>query len=223
MPVTRDPDGNIVDEPTQRVGSSSGSASSPSSSDAPTDYRPGQGNSGGNSTYDAKTVLAGSVRREAQEQASEADDARTRIYRPGRQTASPSAPQQPQDAPSAAQAGSMDDPPVGWLVIVDGPGQGSVVTIGNGANSIGRDAAERLSLDFGDEMISRSAHATVTYDPRGKRFYIQHGGGTNLTYVNDQPVLAPQELAPNTHILIGNTTLRFVPLCGEQFDWDQQG
>ncbi len=116
----------------------------------------------------------------------------------------------------------MQDPPVGWLVVVDGLGQGNVVTIGNGVNSIGRDGTERLSLPFDDELISRSKHAAIIYDPRGKKFYIQPGSGTNLTYVNNQPVLAPQELPPHTEIQIGATTLRFVPLCGDQFGWNDQ-
>ena len=59
----------------------------------------------------------------------------------------------------------------------------------------------------------------MTYDPRGRKFYMQHGGGTNLTYVNDQPVLIPIELPALSHISIGNTILRFVPLCGDAFDW----
>ena len=114
----------------------------------------------------------------------------------------------------------MDDPPAGWLVVVKGPGMGSVVTIGIGSNSIGRDPGERISLDFGDEHISREGHAVVTYDPRGKKFYIQHGGGKNLTYLNDEPVLAPSELTPDSVLVIGETTLRFVPLCGPEFNWE---
>lgn len=212
MPVSRDADGNIIDEPTRVAGRPD---------DRPTDVSNTSPSSAGAGDYDAKTVLAGSVRREVQQAASDADEARTRIYRPGRtSTRPPAAEAKPDTSAAATQNSHMDDPPVGWLVVVAGPGQGATLTLGNGVNSLGRDASERLSLDFGDEMISRSGHATVTYDPRGKKFYIQHGGGTNLTYVNDQPVLAPQELLANTQILVGDTTLRFVPLCGEAFDWD---
>ena len=54
--------------------------------------------------------------------------------------------------------------------------------------------------------------------------YVQHGGGTNLTYLGDQPVLTPTELPALSHINIGNTVLRFVPLCGAEFDWqDTEG
>ena len=117
----------------------------------------------------------------------------------------------------------MADPPAGWLAIVDGPGRGRVATLGIGVNAIGRDPAQRVSLDHGDEMISRTNHAAITYDPKGRRFYVQHGGGTNLTYVDDEPVLAPRELEPGMHVQMGNTVLRFVPLCGADFSWDDEG
>ena len=77
----------------------------------------------------------------------------------------------------------MDDPPVGWLVVIKGPGQGNVTAVGNGSNSVGRDKGDRIRIDFGDETISRRGHSTITYDPRGKKFYLQHGAGKNLTYL----------------------------------------
>ena len=121
-----------------------------------------------------------------------------------------------QDDPSSA----MDDPPVGWLVVVKGPGQGRFVALGNGSNSIGRDESERVRIDFGDETISRHGHSTITYDPRGKKFYLQHGAGKNLTYLEGAPVLSPTELPGFSHITIGNSELLFVPLSCEQFDWE---
>ena len=116
--------------------------------------------------------------------------------------------------------GPMDDPPVGWLVIVDGPGSGHVLTLGVGVNCIGRDQTERVTLDYGDSMISRTNHGAVTYDPRGGKFYVQPGGGTNLMYVNDEPVLAPRALERLSHLQMGKTVLRFVPLCDDGFSWD---
>ena len=124
----------------------------------------------------------------------------------------------------ASEDRGMDDPVVGWLVVVEGPGKGRAVPLGYGSNSIGRGATDRIKLDFGDEQISRSGHAVVTYDPRGRQYYVQHGGGTNLTYIGDQPVLAPTALPALSHISIGHTELRFVPLCGAEFDWqDTEG
>lgn len=129
-------------------------------------------------------------------------------------------------APSVAGLGQVDamaDPISGWLVVVDGPGQGNFLKLGYGQNGIGRSESERVSLDFGDDQISRNSHATVTYDPRGKQFYLQPGSGKNLTYLQGEntPILAPTVLQPFSHILLGNTTLRFVPFCGEDFSWDE--
>ena len=122
---------------------------------------------------------------------------------------------QPQDK---EHADGMDDPVVGWLVVVEGPGKGKSMELGYGANSMGRETG-RVQLNFGDNQISRSDHATVTYDPRGRKFYVEKGSGSNLTYLNNKPVLTAVELPAQSHIGIGATVLRFVPLCGEAFDW----
>lgn len=113
----------------------------------------------------------------------------------------------------------MADPVVAWLVVTDGPGKGNYLKLGNGQNSIGRASGERVRVDFGDEQISRSNHAVLTFDPRGNTFFIQQGSGTNLAYLNNEPVLAPTALSAMSEIVLGETTLLFVPLCGEQFSW----
>ena len=228
MPVKRDADGNIIEEKTDRVGPV-GQEARPEDGTAP--MRPGAGrqptsdespqvNVPQQSGYEARTVAVKSksasdpVQDAPVEKTAPSDtdpERHTRIYRPGAKKS------QASEGPQAADA--MDDPPVGWLVVVQGPGQGNVVTIGNGSNSLGRDTGERICVDFGDETISRRSHATITYDPRGKKFYIQHGGGTNLTYVEEHPVLAPTELEEFSRIQMGETVLLFVPLCGERFDW----
>ena len=113
----------------------------------------------------------------------------------------------------------MVDPVVGWLVVVDGPGKGSAVRLGNGQNGVGRGGAARARLDFGDRQISRETHAVVTYDPKNNRFWVSQGSGTNLTYLGDSPVLAPTPLQPGARIVMGETTLRFVAFCDEDFTW----
>jgi hypothetical protein len=122
-------------------------------------------------------------------------------------------------AESAAPKDQMHDPVVGWMAVVAGPGAGDYVRLGYGMNSIGRGEDQRCRLNFGDEKISRQNHASITYDPRGRKFYLQHGGGQNLTYVGDVPVLQPTELTGGEFLVIGNTVLRFVPLCGPDFDY----
>jgi hypothetical protein len=90
-----------------------------------------------------------------------------------------------------------DDPVVGWLVVVQGPGRGRSLEIGAGANSIGRAPGQKLCLDFGDMRISRERHAVLVYDPRSRRFFLQNA------YIGNEPVLAPVELAGSETITLG--------------------
>ena len=113
----------------------------------------------------------------------------------------------------------MKNPLSGWLVVVGGPGKGQFRPLGYGVNTLGRGEGSRVRLDFGDEEISREVHATLTYDPRGRRYYLQHGGGMHLTYLDDEPVLTATPLEGVRDIVLGKTTLRFVPFCGPEFDW----
>jgi len=211
MPIRRDPDsGDIHDAPTRKV---------KSSSDAKTKVGSGAGESGGNSSYDARTVKAGSAKAKPQAGAADTDaEPKTRIYR-GSRKSKPASETATADQVEGNSSAAMDDPLAGWLVVIAGPGQGNCVQLGYGSNSIGRDSSERISLDFGDDQISRTQHAVITYDPRGRNFYLQHGGGKNLTYLNDEPVLAPTLLDPMINIQIADTTLRFVPFCNKEFDW----
>jgi hypothetical protein len=115
----------------------------------------------------------------------------------------------------------LTDPVSGFFAIISGPGRGSVSMLRYGKNSIGRDASQRVSLDHGDSRISRENHCSVTYDPATQKFYLQPGERSNLTYLEGQPVLTVMELAAGSHIRIGGTELRFVPLCTQDFNWEQ--
>jgi hypothetical protein len=137
-------------------------------------------------------------------------DGNTKIFRPTSKSADG----------SLAADNFVVEPVVGWLVIIDGPGKGNFVKLGFGMNSIGRSAESRVSIDFGDDQISRENHALLTYDTKNKKFYIQHGGGSNLTYLGTAPVLQPFELKGNEVISIGNTKLYFVAFCGDNFNWE---
>ncbi|MDM8543159.1 FHA domain-containing protein [Desulfococcaceae bacterium HSG9] len=114
------------------------------------------------------------------------------------------------------------NPIVGWLVVISGPGQGKAIELGYGMNEIGRSPEVRVSLNFGDDEISRKRHAMLTYDPKGRKFYIQHGGGANLTYLDDTPLLDIRMLTGGETIELGKTVLKFVALCGADFDWQDQ-
>ena len=227
MPVKRDADGNIIEEKTRLAGKlQQAEPKSPGQSPAGVTVGPHKGRQADfsqQSGYEAQTVLARSGGSAARGDASDRDGKNQNIPagkgRKGaiRRYAIRGGTQDVQSPENFA----MDDPPVGWLVVVQGPGKGNAMTIGNGSNSIGRDPDERICINFGDEMISRQGHSTITYDPRGKTFYIQHGAGKNLTYLEGNPVLSPTELAGFSRIMIGNTLLLFVPLCCERFDWEE--
>ncbi len=137
-----------------------------------------------------------------------ADDGKTRLYRPAKATGAKT-PAETTDSPFV----------VGWLVVLKGPGRGASLPIGYGVNSVGRGAGQRVSLAFGDEEISRENHCSIIFDDKNVRFFINHGGSQNLTYLNDNPVLAPAEIEDGAKITIGDTELLFKPLCGPNFSW----
>lgn len=109
--------------------------------------------------------------------------------------------------------------PVGWLILTDGPGRGACFTLKAGVSQIGRETSETISLGFGDLSISRSNHASIAYDPDDHKFYMGHGGKANIVRLNGKPVLSTEELQSGDVIRIGETTLRLVTFCNEEFNW----
>ena len=105
------------------------------------------------------------------------------------------------------------DPPVGWLVCIDGPSRGTDYRIRAGNNSMGRSESMRICID-GDETIARENHGFVSYDPESNTYTVLPGIARGLVYLNRGPVYAPSPLRPFDEIKLGNTTLLFVPLCG---------
>jgi len=111
-------------------------------------------------------------------------------------------------------------PTTGWLVVIKGPGRGNSLPLTFGRNEVGRDADQDVPLVFGDEQISRRNQLAITYDPRSGKFLCSPGESTrNLCYISGEPLVTPLVLAGTTNIEVGATTLRFVPLCDETFEW----
>lgn len=109
--------------------------------------------------------------------------------------------------------------PAGWIVVIDGPGRGSCFTLHNGVSQIGRGEGQAVRLDFGDTSISRNNHAAVAYDDEQGKFFLGHGGKSNLVRLNGMPVLSTEEMSNGDEIRIGETALKFVALCGDSFTW----
>ncbi len=109
--------------------------------------------------------------------------------------------------------------PVGWVVIVEGPGRGTCFSLAPGLSTVGRGSDQTIPIDFGDDSISRDTHASIAYDDEENKVLIGHGGKSNLVRLNDKPLVSATELHHGDQFRIGKTTLRFVALCGDDFSW----
>lgn len=119
-------------------------------------------------------------------------------------------------------AKTHNEPIVGWLVVLDGPGKGNHRPIFNGSNTIGRNTNQRIPLDFGDSSISGEQQAFLVYDSKKRQFQIVPNlGRPNLVHLNDSALLTNAELKARDKVTMGQTTLLFVPLCGPDFDWSE--
>jgi hypothetical protein len=118
------------------------------------------------------------------------------------------------------RGGFNQDPVVGWLVIVGGPGIGSFRPIFEGNNTIGRSDGNRIPIDFGDDAISSEEQAFIRYDGTDRSFlFVPNLSKTNVVSVNSKRPTGAVELAQMDVITMGRTQLVFVPFCGPEFDW----
>lgn len=117
--------------------------------------------------------------------------------------------------------GAFDqDPVVGWLVVVGGPGIGQFRPIFEGNNTLGRSTNNRIAIDFGDDAISSEEQAYIRYDSSDRSFlFVPNLSKTNVVSLNEKRPAAAVELAQMDVITMGRTQLVFVPFCGPDFDW----
>jgi hypothetical protein len=114
------------------------------------------------------------------------------------------------------------DPVVGWLVIIGGPGLGAYRPIFEGNNTIGRNAGQRIPIDFGDDAISAEEQAFLRYDSADRQFLlVPNLAKTNVIAINEMKPTAAVRLAAMDVITMGRTQLVFVPFCGADFDWSE--
>ncbi|WP_237072482.1 FHA domain-containing protein [Pseudaestuariivita rosea] len=124
--------------------------------------------------------------------------------------------------PTRAPAAKADRYPVGWIIVLKGPGRGHSMSLQAGVSQMGRGEDQAVQLDFGDMSISRENHASIAYDDEQRKFFIGHGGKSNLVRLNEKPVLSTEDLYHGDLIRIGETTLLFLALCGENFSWSEE-
>lgn len=111
------------------------------------------------------------------------------------------------------------DPVTGWLVCIEGAQYGKDFKIRNGKNFIGR--ADNMHIQIlGDNTISRINHAAIIYDSKNRSTYLLPGDSSGLAYHNGDAVYTPVELQAFSIIDIGRSKFLFIPLCGENFSWD---
>jgi hypothetical protein len=116
------------------------------------------------------------------------------------------------------------DPVVGWLVVVGGPGLGAFRPIYEGNNTIGRARSQRIAVDFGDDTISSEEQAYIRYDSVDRSFlFVPNMAKTNVVSINSKKPTAAVALSVMDVITMGRTQLAFIPFCGEDFDWSELG
>lgn len=123
------------------------------------------------------------------------------------------------DVSAAHPAPDELDPITGWLVVLKGLGRGRSLPLGYGIHPIGRAEDQRVSVRFGDKKISRRSHLEISYDGKGRTFYLAPGRGSTFGYLNGKPVLQPSLLSGGDLIVVGDTELVFIPFCSPDFDW----
>lgn len=112
------------------------------------------------------------------------------------------------------------DPVVGWLVVVGGPGIGNYRPIFEGNNTVGRGDKNRVPIDFGDDAISSDEQAYIRYDSSDRSFlFVPNLAKTNVVSLNSKRPTGAVELTQMDVITMGRTQLVFVPFCGPEFDW----
>ncbi|MGN0610498.1 MAG: FHA domain-containing protein [Ruminiclostridium sp.] len=121
---------------------------------------------------------------------------------------------------SAATPKASVDPVVGWLVCIAGSHFGESFSIKAGKNTIGRNAENHIVLAQ-DNSVSRTAHASVVYEPKKHDFYLKPGDSSGLTYLNNEYIDETKKLTEHDIIELGGTKLMFVPLCNEKFSWEE--
>jgi hypothetical protein len=115
-------------------------------------------------------------------------------------------------------------PVIGWLVVVKGPGRGRDFRLVPGNNYIGRDRGMQVCLEFGqnsDQTVSRENHAVIVHDSVDNATFVNNcNKSDNLPRLNGKRISSETELKQGDILLLGNTELMYIPLCGQDFAWE---
>ena len=111
------------------------------------------------------------------------------------------------------------EPVVGWLICVEGEYKGESFSLKAGRNNIGRSLSMDIALAK-EKSVSRERHAAVTFEPHQKKFYLQSGESSGLTYINDEILMTFKELENYDTVTLGESKFVFLALVGDRFSWD---
>ncbi len=109
----------------------------------------------------------------------------------------------------------------GWLVAISGPMKGMYFPVTFGINQCGRSRDCRICLpaDCGISGVQFS----IRYVEKRKQFFVAGiDTASQPTFLNDEELMSCYEPINRGDILrvSEQTSLRFIPLCGENFNWD---
>ncbi len=112
------------------------------------------------------------------------------------------------------------EPVTGWLVCMTGSERGQDYRLHVGKNFIGRSPSMDVVLTD-DKAISRKKHCSVIYEPKESTFYVAPEEG-NPVYLNDQLLKTIERLKEGDKIMVGDTSLIFVPFNREGRKWEEE-
>lgn len=134
----------------------------------------------------------------------------------------PKAPARPKKEMSATVALNTSDDgeyvTCGWLVVTSDTKKGKSFIVHSEKNTLGRGSSFDINLSF-DESISKNGDAVITYDSRGKKFFITLAAGKNNIYHNGNLLLTPEEIKDYDVLEIGATKLVFRSFCNSEFTY----
>ena len=111
--------------------------------------------------------------------------------------------------------------PVGWLVGISGTEYGTIYTLKSGNNKIGAQRGLDVYLKSAQDL-SEACQIIVAYNTENKKFSVQAGNARELSYVNGEVILINRNLQARDKIQIGKNSFIFIPLCGDDFNWEDR-
>ena len=114
--------------------------------------------------------------------------------------------------------GTQSEAVVGWLVCLKGVNVGKSYELYARKNTVGRLYGNDVVLE-NEAQVSRESHIFVEFEHKKSDFYLLPSNGSS-PYVNDEVIHAAYKLKKYDKIEVGGCILLFVPLCGEDFSWN---